>query len=120
MSKWLATDGFSIYPFTHLPPRSGHLPGFSGVAESMSDRPYIVLRRARSGQTLIVAVAVLFILLVIGALFITQIARNLTFAGRSRDTQLADSLARAGVQFCDQQLSYSEEGADWRPVPTAP
>ena len=85
----------------------------------MPDRLKIV-RRARSGQTLIVAIAVLFILLVIGALFITQIARNLAFSGRSRDTQQADALARAGVQFCDQQLTYSADGADWRPVPTAP
>ncbi|HZT43009.1 MAG TPA: hypothetical protein VFA07_12650 [Chthonomonadaceae bacterium] len=85
----------------------------------MSTRQKIV-RRAHSGQTLIVAIAVLFILLVIGALFITQIARNLAFAGRSRDTQVADALSRAGVQFCDRQLTNSEEGADWRPTPTAP
>lgn len=76
--------------------------------------------RARRGQTLIVVLAVLFVLLFIGGLFVAQIARNLTAAGRSRDTQTADALADAGINYCDRQLTFSEDGADWRPIPSAP
>ena len=77
-------------------------------------------RRAQRGQTLIVALAVLFLLLFIGGIFIAQIARNLANAGRSRDTQDALAFAEAGVQYCSNELDYSTEGADWRPVPTPP
>ncbi len=85
-------------------------------------RPYPSRRalRAQRGQTLIIALAVLFVLLFIGGLFVTQIARNLTTAGRSRETTDAQALAEAGIRYCDAQLTNSEEGADWRPAPTAP
>src|SRR5579859_2194570 len=78
------------------------------------------LRRARRGQTLIVALAVLFIMLFIGGFFVARIARNLVTAGRSRDTQDADALAKAGIEYCNERLNNSPEAADWRPVPTAP
>ena len=78
------------------------------------------LRRARRGQTLVVALAVMFVLLFIGAVFVAQIGRNLVAAGRSRQTQDAVALAEAGVRYCDEQLTNSEEGADWRPAPTPP
>ncbi|MDE2205271.1 MAG: hypothetical protein KGK12_01365, partial [Armatimonadetes bacterium] len=73
---------------------------------------------AHRGQTLIVALAVLFVLLIIGSLFVTEVARNLTAAGRSSDTQAAAALAEAGIRYGDQQLTQSEQGADWRPTPT--
>ena len=77
-------------------------------------------RRARRGQTLIIALAVLFVLLFIGAYFVTQIARNLAAAGRSRETQNAKSFAEAGIKYAKDQLTTSEQGADWRPDPTIP
>lgn len=77
-------------------------------------------RRAQRGQALIIALAVLFVLLFIGSLFVTRIARNLVTTGRSRDTQAADSLAKAGLQYCDDKLNNSIDGADWRPAPTTP
>ncbi|HZO87941.1 MAG TPA: hypothetical protein VFB38_06335 [Chthonomonadaceae bacterium] len=76
--------------------------------------------RARRGQTLIVAIAVIFILLFIGGVFVAQVARNLVAAGRSRDVQDAQSLAEAGIQYCNTELTNSTEGADWRPAPTPP
>jgi hypothetical protein len=79
-----------------------------------------IARRARRGQTLIVALAVLFVLLFIGGLFVAQIGRNLVTTGRSRDQQDAQALAEAGIRFCDSQLTSSEDGADWRPAPTPP
>src|SRR5579871_6051724 len=77
-------------------------------------------RRAQRGQTLVVALAVLFLLLFIGGLFVTTVGRNLVTAGRSRDTSDALALAQAGLDYCNKQLNESPEGADWRPVPTTP
>ncbi len=78
------------------------------------------LRRARRGQTLIIAIAVMFILLFLGGVFITQIARNLASAARSRDTSSAQAFAELGIRYCDDQLVNSPDGADWRPAPTGP
>jgi len=77
-------------------------------------------RRARRGQTLIIALAVMFILLLIGGVFVTQVARNLAAAARSRDTSGALASAEAGINYCDDQLLSSPDGADWRPVPSGP
>lgn len=80
----------------------------------------ITIRRAERGQTLIVALAVLFILLFIGGFFVARVAGNLVNAARSVDTQGADTLAKAGLEFCNQQINTSPEGADWRPTPSTP
>ncbi len=92
------------------------LPLYSARPTSRSSRR----SRARRGQTLIIALAILFVLLFIGGLFVVQIARNLTNAARSKDTLNAQSFSEAGINFCSNQLTYSEEGADWRPEPTPP
>jgi hypothetical protein len=78
------------------------------------------MRRTHRGQTLIIALAVLFVLLFIGGLFVVQIARNLSAAARSKDTGNSQSFSEAGINYCANQLTYSEEGADWRPAPTPP
>lgn len=77
-------------------------------------------RRAASsrGQSLIVAVIVLFVLLFIGGIFVALVARNLSNSGRARDTIRALELAEAGIRYCDQFLMNSPEGADFRPAPT--
>lgn len=77
-------------------------------------------RRSQRGQTLIVAIAILFVLLFIGGVFIAQVGRNLTTSGRSRQIQQATELANAGITYCREQLVSSEEGADWRPDPSTP
>src|SRR5690242_17428776 len=85
---------------------------------SISNRParraVSRLRRARRGQTLVIALAVMFILLLIGGVFVTQVARNLAAAARSRDTGGAAAFADAGIKYCDDQLLASPDGADWR------
>ena len=78
------------------------------------------IRRAQHGQALVVALAVLFILLFIGGLFVTRVARNLISAGRARETNGALAFAHAGIDYCNNQLNSSIDGADWRPTPTAP
>jgi len=69
------------------------------------------------GQTLIVAVVVMFVMMFMGALFVAIIGRNLENAARTGRVTDAQYFAEAGIQYADQQLTYSEEGADWRPVP---
>ena len=79
-----------------------------------------VNRRAQRGQALIIVLAVMFILLFIGTIFIAQISRNIQQSGRSVQTQIANTLAEAGIRYCDEQLTYTGDGADWRPTPTPP
>lgn len=72
------------------------------------------------GQSLIIALVIMFVLLFIGGIFVGLVARNLQNGGRDRDTVSAKELSEAGVAFCDSQLMNSPEGADWRPAPTLP
>jgi hypothetical protein len=76
--------------------------------------------RAHRGQTLVMALAILFILLFLGGVFVAEVARNLAFAGRNRDTNTAIALAQAGLSYCQEQLVNGPLGADWRPQPTMP
>lgn len=74
-------------------------------------------RSRQRGQSLIVAIITLFVLLFIGAVFVALVARNLLNAGRSKDATSAYQFAEAGVQYADFYLQSSPEGADWRPAP---
>ncbi|MBC7806588.1 MAG: hypothetical protein H7145_10595, partial [Akkermansiaceae bacterium] len=75
------------------------------------------LRRKSGGQSLIVAIIVLFILLFLGGVFIALIANNLRNTRRGVQVSAANKFAEAGIKYLDQQLMTSPEGADWRPVP---
>lgn len=77
-------------------------------------------RRTERGQSLIVAVIVMFVLLFVGGLFVGLVARNLLNSGRAVDTTAAEEIARAGIQHASWFLENSPEGADWRPAPTPP
>jgi len=72
-------------------------------------------RRARRGQSVVVALLVLLLLGLVGALFITIVARNVFNARHANRVVSADYYARAGITFADAQLTYSPDGADWRP-----
>ncbi|MDO8685002.1 MAG: hypothetical protein Q7N50_16175 [Armatimonadota bacterium] len=76
--------------------------------------------RNQRGQTLILAVVIMFLLVFIGVIFIAMVTRNLFRAGRSSDMLKVEQLARAGIEYADSQLNKSEEGADWRPTPEYP
>ncbi|NUQ70896.1 MAG: hypothetical protein HUU17_08755 [Chthonomonadales bacterium] len=84
-------------------------------ADEMSTRRY---SRREQGQSLLVAVIALFVLLFIGGLFVGLVARNLMSAGRSRETIAAAALADGGIRYVSDFLETSPEGADWRPEPT--
>jgi hypothetical protein len=73
---------------------------------------------AKRGQSLIVAVIVLFVLLFIGGIFVAMVARNLLNTGRTRETVGAQQFAEAGIRYAEQFLQYGSDGADWRPQPS--
>ncbi len=73
------------------------------------------LGHARRGQTIVVALLVLLLLGLVGAVFVTIVARNLVNARHANHVVTADYYARAGITFTDAQLTYSPDGADWRP-----
>ncbi len=77
--------------------------------------PLPARRRARQGQSAVVALLVLLLLGVVGALFITVVARNVVNARHANRVVNADYYAKAGITFADAQLTYSPDGADWRP-----
>ena len=75
------------------------------------------LRHEQGGQSVIVAVIVLFLLLFLGAIFISLIAGNLKNTQRAVQTSASGRFGEAGINYLDQQLTTSPEGADWRPIP---
>ncbi len=76
------------------------------------------IARRRSGQSLIMAVIIMFILLFVGGLFVAIVARNLLNTGRASDTLSAEEFARAGIEYARSSMENSGDGADWRPAPT--
>ncbi len=78
----------------------------------------ITIRETRTrqrGQSIVVALLVLLLLGLAGALFVTIVARNVLNARHASRVVTADQYARAGITFADAQLSNSLDGADWRP-----
>ncbi len=72
----------------------------------------------QKGQTLVVALTVLFLLLFLGGLFAGILRNALTQSERHSATLTAQYLAEAGIRYADNQLTHGPEGADWRPKPT--
>lgn len=73
--------------------------------------------RSSRGQTLVIAIMVMFILSVVAAVFIALVARNLFRSERFSNVDVVAQIAEAGIRYADQMLTSSEDGADWRPVP---
>jgi hypothetical protein len=78
------------------------------------------MKKSRRGQTLILALAILFLLVILGAIFVTTLLRNLTRVTRQGKTDEALTLAMAGLQYASNQFKTSVDGADWRPAPAEP
>ena len=72
----------------------------------------------QSGQTLIIALLIMGVLLILGFVFTGIISRGIFQTSSAfRRTQATD-LAEAGARFAHYQLQYSDLAADWRPSPT--
>ncbi|GAG45338.1 unnamed protein product, partial [marine sediment metagenome] len=71
--------------------------------------------RSQRGQTLLVAIVILFLLVFIGTIFVVMVTRSLGRAAMGTKMTKAQYFAEAGLRFVDAQLTYGEMGADWRP-----
>ena len=71
--------------------------------------------RGRRGQALMVAVLVLFAVATLAALFTAIIGSQLTQVARHSDAVALRNIAEAGLWLANEQLTYSLQGADWRP-----
>lgn len=80
------------------------------------------LRKSRQekGQTLIIALIILGVLLVLGAVYAGILSRTIKSTERSTEADRANDFAEAGIRYAHEQLMNSELGADWRGQPTLP
>jgi len=76
--------------------------------------------RNQRGQSLLLALLVMFLLVFVAGLFVALIARNVGRAHRSGEVLSTDYLAEAGIRYANDQFTYGEDGADWRPAPSYP
>lgn len=76
--------------------------------------------RRETGQTLIIALIVLGILLLLGFVFLGLVDRNVHGSSVSQTRSAANDLSEAGLRFAEAQLVSSQLGADWRGIPTGP
>lgn len=76
-------------------------------------------RSRQQGQTLIIAILILGVLLILGVAFAGIISRNITETGRSAQRTVASDLSQAGIKFAHDQMLNGSLGADWRPANTA-
>jgi hypothetical protein len=78
------------------------------------------LTRTRSGQTLIVALIILGLLMILGLVYIGIVNRNILGTGTQQRRSIANDLSEAGIRYAHAQLLNSELGADWRGTPSGP
>lgn len=71
----------------------------------------------QQGQTLIIAILILGVLLGLGLVFASLIFRNVSQAQTAGRRSVASDLAEAGIRYAHYQLLNSELGADWTPTP---
>lgn len=79
-----------------------------------------MLKRRQRGQTIIVAMIVLGLLLILGFVFLGIINHSIKTSGQIRDRSVAKDLSESGIRYAHSQLLNSAQGADWRGQPTTP
>ena len=77
------------------------------------------IRIRQRGQTLVIALIVLGVLLILGLVFLGLINRNILNAARSQRRSESSDLAEAGIRYAHGQLVSSPQGADWRGLPVS-
>ncbi|MBS1727464.1 MAG: hypothetical protein JST51_12140 [Armatimonadetes bacterium] len=70
--------------------------------------------RMQHGQTLIIALLVLFVLLILGAAFASILSRTIRGASNAKARGVNSDFAESGVRYAQSQLVNSDLGADWR------
>ena len=84
----------------------------------MSNPSRLKQKSKRAGQTLVIALIVLGVLLAIGLVFLAIIGRNVAQTANSRQRSIAAGLSEAGARFAHQQMLRTAAGVDYRPNPT--
>jgi hypothetical protein len=84
----------------------------------MKERVLPSIRRRNGGQTLVIALIVLGVLLLLGFVFLGLIDSSLHSQGLSQSSSQATDLAEAGVRDAHSRMLTSELGADYRGTPS--
>lgn len=84
----------------------------------MTTTPRVHRRTKSAGQTLVIAMIILGVLLALGFVFLGIVGRNVQQSASNRQRSAAAELAEAGIRFAHQQLLHTNQGADYRPTPT--
>jgi hypothetical protein len=79
-----------------------------------------LVARTQKGQTLVIALITLGILLLLGFVFLGLINNNIKSANRYKQRTVAEDLAEAGARYVHGQMLNGSLGADWRGLPTPP
>jgi hypothetical protein len=80
----------------------------------------LLVRRREKGQTIIVAMIILGLLMIIGFVYIGIVNRNILTTNRMQQRSIANDLSEAGIRYAHAQLLNSGLGADWRGSLTGP
>ncbi|MEZ0327685.1 MAG: hypothetical protein ACAH95_17450 [Fimbriimonas sp.] len=80
----------------------------------------LFVKRRERGQTIIVALIILGLLMIIGFVYIGIVNRNILTSGRMQRRSISNDLSEAGIRYAHAQLLNSALGADWRGTPTGP
>lgn len=73
-------------------------------------------RVGNRGQSLIIVILVLLAVAAMAALFVAMLISSQSRTARQADLAALKNIVEAGVRYADYQLTYSAEGADWRPL----
>ena len=87
----------------------------------LSRREQSLMRHGRRrGQALLLAVVLMIFAALLGSIFITVVALNLSQTSREEQRTDARIAAEAGLRFINDQITGSAEGERWRPEMIAP
>ena len=76
--------------------------------------------QVRRGQTLVIALIMLGVLLLLGFVFLGVLSHNINNAGHFQKRSVSQELAEAGLDYAHHQMLTGTLGADWRGLPTPP
>src|SRR5579862_3214192 len=74
----------------------------------------------RRGQTLVMALIILGVLLILGVVFIAVVSNNIKQTVRTNRRSVAYDAAEAGIRYVHAQMLNTVAGADWRQKPSSP
>jgi len=77
--------------------------------------PPSAIRHPQSGQGLLIAVMIMLLVALLGAAFVGVVSFNLAQSARHEDVVKADQMAKAGIEYANEELTNSVDAADWRP-----